>query len=185
MKELRAGRPLIINDNATEIAPKEARTFQDIGIAATICMPLVKEGRLIALMAIHDSRPRRWTPYELDIIREVTERSWAHVQRVGAEGLLHEREAYNRQILDGAVDYGIVATDLDGRITLWNAGAAAMLGWSEPEMLGRPIDVFFTPEDRATGNPPPSAAKRSTAAAPMTHAGICARPASASGASAR
>ncbi|MFT4056430.1 MAG: PAS domain S-box protein [Novosphingobium sp.] len=155
--ELRAGRPLIINDNAVEIAPEEARTFQDMGIAATICMPLVKEGRLIALMAIHDSTPHHWSLYELGIISEVTERSWAHVQRVSAEGLLREHEAYNRQILDGAIDYGIVATDLDGRITLWNAGAAAMLGWSEPEMLGRPIDVFFTPEDRATGRP---AAKR-------------------------
>lgn len=157
VSELHAGRPLIINDNATEIPPEEAKTFQDIGIAATICMPLVKEGHLIALMAIHDRKPHHWTPYELGIIREVTERSWAHIQRVGAEGQLREREAYNRQILDGAVDYGIVATDLDGRITLWNAGAAAMLGWTEAEMLGHPIDLFFTPEDRAVGRP---AAKR-------------------------
>ncbi|MGF7154154.1 PAS domain S-box protein [Novosphingobium gossypii] len=157
VQELTAGRPLIINDNATEIAPEEARTFQDIGIAATICMPLIKEGRLTALMAIHDSVPHHWTGYELSLIREVTERSWAHVQRVGAEGLLREREDYNRQILDGASDYGIVAADLEGRITLWNSGAAAMLGWDEEEMLGRPIDVFFTPEDRAAGRP---AAKR-------------------------
>lgn len=157
VQELTAGRPLIINDNATEIAPEEARTFQDIGIAATICMPLIKEGRLTALMAIHDSAPHQWTGYELSLIREITERSWAHVQRVGAEGVLREREDYNRQILDGASDYGIVAADLHGHITLWNSGAAAMLGWSEEEMLGRPIDVFFTPEDRAAGRP---AAKR-------------------------
>ncbi|WP_232492369.1 PAS domain S-box protein [Novosphingobium kaempferiae] len=157
VQELSAGRPLIINDNSVEIAPEEARTFQDIGIAATICMPLVKEGRLTALMAIHDSSPHHWTSYELGVIREVTERSWAHIQRVGAEGLLREREGYNRQILDGAIDYGIVATDLDGNVTLWNTGAAAMLGWTEPEMLGHPIDLFFTPEDRAAGRP---AAKR-------------------------
>lgn len=157
VQELSAGRPLIINDNAVEIAPEEARTFQDIGIAATICMPLVKEGRLTALMAIHDNRPHHWTSYELGVIREVTERSWAHVQRVGAEGLLREREGYNRQILDGAIDYGIVATDLEGNVTLWNTGAAAMLGWTEQEMLGHPIDLFFTPEDRAADRP---AAKR-------------------------
>ncbi|HUD29238.1 MAG TPA: PAS domain S-box protein [Novosphingobium sp.] len=155
--ELSAGRPLIINDNAAELAPGEAKTFQDIGVAATICMPLVKQGHLIALMAIHDDKPHRWTDYELGVIREVTDRSWAHVQRVGAEGLLREREEYNRQILDGAIDYGIVATDLEGRVTLWNTGAATMLGWTEPEMLGQPIDVFFTPEDRKVGRP---AAKR-------------------------
>jgi len=88
--ELGAGRPLIINDNLAELAPHEARAFRDIGIAATICMPLVKEGRLAALMAIHYKDPHVWTEDELALLREVTERSWAHVQRVGAEASLRE-----------------------------------------------------------------------------------------------
>ncbi len=153
VEELAAGRPLIVNDNLVELAPEEARTFQDIGIAATICMPLVKDGRLSALMAIHDKVPRVWSEAELSLVREVTERSWAHIQRVGAERVLEERQAYHRQILDSAVDYGIVATDLEGRVTLWNRGAAAMLGWIEEEMLGQPIATFFTAEDRALGRP--------------------------------
>ncbi|AXB76037.1 PAS domain S-box protein [Novosphingobium sp. P6W] len=157
VRELNAGQALVINDNAAELLPEEARTFQSIGIAATICVPLVKEGRLTALMAIHDSSPHRWSDYELSVIREVTERSWAHVQRVGAEVLLREHEEYNRQILDGATDYGIVATDLRGNITLWNAGAKVMLGWTEAEVLGQPIDLLFTAEDRGAGRP---AAKR-------------------------
>ncbi|TCU58820.1 PAS domain S-box-containing protein [Novosphingobium sp. PhB57] len=160
VQDLNAGRPLIIADNRRELAPEEAETFENIGIAATVCMPLVKQGHLIALMAIHDRKPHDWSDYELGVIREVTERSWAHVQRVGAEGQLREREVFNRQILDSAIDYGIVATDPDGRITLWNAGAAAMLGWSEQEMLGQPMATFFTPEDRALGRP---AAKRKEA----------------------
>lgn len=153
VRELSAGRPLIVNDNLAELAPHEARTFRDIGIAATICMPLVKDGRLTALMAIHDRVPRKWSDYALSLISEVTERSWAHVQRVGAERALREREAHHRQILDSAVDYGIVATDRDGKVTLWNRGAMTILGWSEGEMLGQPMDVFFTEEDRASGKP--------------------------------
>lgn len=88
VQELGAGRPLIINDNLKEIAPEEAATFQAIGISATICMPLVKEGRLTALMAIHHKAPHVWTDAELSMIREVTERSWAHIARVGAEAEL-------------------------------------------------------------------------------------------------
>ncbi|GGC48186.1 PAS domain S-box protein [Chelatococcus reniformis] len=153
VRELHAGRPLIINDNRLELAPEEARTFQAIGISATICMPLIKQGRLTALMAIHDRQPHFWSDYELSLIREVTARSWAHVQRVGAEGTLREHEAHHRQILDSAIDYGIVATDLDGGITLWNRGAAEMLGWSEAEMLGQPMATFFTPEDRDADRP--------------------------------
>lgn len=85
VRALAAGQPLVINDNLAEIAPHEAATFQAIGISATICMPLVKDGRLTALMAIHDKIPRRWSTEDLALIREVTERSWAHIERVRAE----------------------------------------------------------------------------------------------------
>ncbi|GEP05135.1 hypothetical protein MOX02_31730 [Methylobacterium oxalidis] len=84
VRNLHAGEPLIINDNLRELAPEEAATFQGIGISATICMPLVKEGRLTALMAVHHRAPHAWTEDELALIREVTQRSWAHVERVGS-----------------------------------------------------------------------------------------------------
>lgn len=153
VEKLRSGQPLIVNDIPADLHADGAGNFGAIGIAATICIPLLKEGRLTALMAMHHKRPHRWTDHELSVARDVAERSWAHVQRVGAEGTLRAAEAHHRQILDSAIDYGIVATDLDGRITLWNRGAREMLGWSESEMLGEPIDTFFTPEDRAVGRP--------------------------------
>ena len=83
--ELSAGRPLILNDNREELPPEEAATFQSIGIGATICMPLVKEGRLTALMAIHQRHRHVWSDNELSVIHEVTERSWAHIERVRDE----------------------------------------------------------------------------------------------------
>lgn len=82
VSRLRNGRALVINDNLNELAADEAATFQAIGITATICMPLVRAGRLTALMAIHDKHPRTWTRYELALISEVTERCWAHIERV-------------------------------------------------------------------------------------------------------
>src|SRR3546814_3648182 len=38
-------------------------------------------------------------------------------------------------------------------ITAWMPGAAAVFGWSEEEMLGKPISSIFTPDDRANGIP--------------------------------
>jgi PAS domain S-box-containing protein len=58
-----------------------------------------------------------------------------------------------RQIVASAVDYAIIATDLQGLIVSWSEGARRLLGWSEAEMLGQPLDRFFTPEDRAGGVP--------------------------------
>ena len=90
VEELGAGRPLIVNDNLAELAAEEAATFQALGIRATLCMPLIKDGRLTALMAVHHRDAHAWTAEELALLREVTERSWAHIERVGAEAEARE-----------------------------------------------------------------------------------------------
>ncbi len=81
---LHAGQPLVINDNLEELEQTDAAAYQSIGVAATICVPLVKDGKLSALMAVNDKVPRRWNAYEQALIGEVTERCWAHIQRVQA-----------------------------------------------------------------------------------------------------
>ncbi len=68
-----------------------------------------------------------------------------------SKAALELNEARNRQILDSAIDYAIIATDLNGLITRWNEGARRVLGWTEAEMLGQPTDCFFIPEDVAAG----------------------------------
>ena len=71
--------------------------------------------------------------------------------RETATAAKREADARNRQILDSAIDYAIVAFDLEGRVTRWNEGARRVLGWTEDEMLGQEGDCFFTREDRANG----------------------------------
>ncbi|WP_339532651.1 GAF domain-containing protein [Pseudomonas mucidolens] len=90
VSRLQAGEPLIIHDNLLELPPEEAASFQALGVTATLCMPLMKDGRLAALMAIHDNKPRRWSSYDLSLLGEVTERSWAHIERVRADAIVRE-----------------------------------------------------------------------------------------------
>lgn len=71
--------------------------------------------------------------------------------RVRATTAIRASKTRNRQILDSAIDYAIVATDLDGRVTRWNEGAHRVIGWTEQEMLGQQVHRFFTPEDNANG----------------------------------
>ena len=76
----------------------------------------------------------------------LTHETTEHVLR---ENALVNSEARNQQILDSAIDYAIIASDLDGRIVQWNEGARRIFGWSAEDMLGQSADRFFTPEDRA------------------------------------
>ncbi|WP_442880149.1 GAF domain-containing protein [Aurantimonas sp. A2-1-M11] len=138
VRNLGAGLPLVVNDNLRELAPEEAATFQNIGIAATICMPLVKEGRLTALMAIHDRVPRVWTEADLSLLHEVTARSWAHVERVRSKAALGASEARLAAIFAEA-PVGLSEIGLDGRFQTVNSKLCAMLGRLRGDILSGSI----------------------------------------------
>ena len=125
--ELSAGRPLILNDVGAELPPEDAEKFQSLGVSATICMPLVKEGRLTALMAIHHREPHAWAEDELALIREVTERSWAHIERVRSEA--RRRESAERlEIAASAAKIGTFDYDLVSGELKWDPRCKALFG---------------------------------------------------------
>ena len=72
-------------------------------------------------------------------------------ERFATRKALRASEERNRQILDSAIDYVIIATDLEGRVTRWNRGAEQILGWTEREMLGESVERVFPTEARAAG----------------------------------
>jgi PAS domain S-box-containing protein len=74
------------------------------------------------------------------------------IEELEAENRLLRAEAERtRRLLDSAAEYAIVTLDLEGRITSWNEGARAILGYQDAEILGRSGELFFPAEDRAQG----------------------------------
>ena len=53
-----------------------------------------------------------------------------------------------RQIVDGATETAIISTDPEGNVTSWNAGAVAIFGWTEVEVIGQSLNRIFMEEDR-------------------------------------
>lgn len=114
--DMRQGRTLVIRDVVGELPPGEGREmFSAIGIGAIICCPLVKDGRLVAMMAVHHAHPRDWRADEIALVEGVVERCWTHVQRVGAESRQRESEARYRALFT-ALDAGfcIVEVQFEG-----------------------------------------------------------------------
>jgi PAS domain S-box-containing protein len=147
--ELRIGRTLVIRDVDSELAPADgADMFNAIGIKAIITCPLVKEGRLLALMAVHQSAPRNWTADDVALLEEVVERSWAHIERVRATQALHESEAHLSSIFEQTA-VGIAESDLSGRITSINDRYCQILGRSREAIIGQRIHDLTHPDDLA------------------------------------
>ncbi len=147
--EMRHGQVLVVRDVGAELRPGEGReTFQAIGIDAIICCPLVKDGRLTAMMAVHQAEPRDWTSGEISLVKEVVERCWSHVERVGAEARLRESEERLRLAVEGA-DVGFWDLDLVNDRLIWPQRTKAMFGLSpEVPVAMQDFDEGLHPDDR-------------------------------------
>lgn len=110
---MRLGRTLVINDIARELAPGEGREmFLSTGIGAIICCPLLKDGQLAAMMAVHQSDAREWQPEEVSLVEAAVERCWAYIERVGAEARLRELNETLEQRVAAALAERKVFADL-------------------------------------------------------------------------
>ncbi|MBV9860575.1 MAG: PAS domain S-box protein [Alphaproteobacteria bacterium] len=67
------------------------------------------------------------------------------VLRLGEEPL--------RLLVDGVKDYAIILLDPHGRIATWNEGARRLKGYTQAEIIGRSMKLFYPPEAVAAGLP--------------------------------
>jgi PAS domain S-box-containing protein len=70
-------------------------------------------------------------------------------QRARVEAELHNSEERHRLLIESIKDYAIFTIDPFGLITSWNEGARRLKGYSADEVIGRPLSIFYLPEDAA------------------------------------
>ncbi|MDQ1813158.1 ATP-binding protein [Massilia sp. CCM 9210] len=98
--DMREGRTLRICDVDRELDEAGGGAmFNAIACRAIICCPLVKEGKLVAMMAVHQDRPRQWTDAEVALVEQTVERSWAHIERARATEALREADRRKTEFL--------------------------------------------------------------------------------------
>lgn len=155
MNEMRRGRTLAVADMAAQpsLGAGEKAAFAALGVGACVGVPLVKGGRWVALLSVHQRVPRHWTGDEIALIEDTAERTWAAVERAKAEAALQASEQRFRLIVEAARDYAIFTCDAGGTIVDWLPGAQAVFGWDRCEVIGESLALTFTPEDRAAGVP--------------------------------
>jgi len=116
---LRQGRTVAVRDVAQDRLTESARAaFERVRIRALLDVPVVKSGRLVAILAIHDATPRAWSADEIALAEEIAGEAWAAAQRARADASL--RDAEERYLaLFNAIDQGFCTIEVafDGNDT--------------------------------------------------------------------
>jgi PAS domain S-box-containing protein len=101
-----------------------------------------------------------WTSVVIDPVRDSDGEliGFAKVTRdIGhkreAEDRLRDSEQRFRMLVEGVRDYAIYMLDPLGIVSNWNVGAQAIKGYTAQEIVGQHFSRFYTPEDRASGEP--------------------------------
>jgi PAS domain S-box-containing protein len=155
LRLLSTGQPYVVGDS--EIDPRTIgvrESYRAAAVRAGIWIPMLKRGRLVAVLAVHEAAPRIWRADEIELVQMVASRCWESIERARlTRDQLRRSELQFAQLINGVTDCAIYMLDPSGYVTTWNPGAARIKGYSAEEIIGRHFSEFYTADDREAGLP--------------------------------
>jgi PAS domain S-box-containing protein len=150
-----SGEPVYVSDMATDPLGTQCRALVlSHGLNACWAIPIRgTDNHVLGTLAIYSIEPRNPAGDEVEAMAVAAQTVALVIERQRYRKSLQNKEARHHQIVNSATDFAIISTDGDGIITSWNEGAYRILGWNEQEIAGHPVQLFFTPEDIAAGQP--------------------------------
>lgn len=162
---IRRGETLVVKDlEPDEVTPPEVQSaFKALEIEAGVTVSLVKAGRLVAALYVHQKEPRYWNEAEVATIEEVAEITWSALEQWLAESALREsqqqlfelnqklqhevdeRTAERDRMWDLSRDL-LVVIDRRWRMVAVNP-AVASVGYDVAEVTGTRFDYYLHSED--------------------------------------
>jgi PAS domain S-box-containing protein len=115
------GRQFVVGDIQTDVKTVAgAAQFAALDVAALVGTPYLSDGRWKASLNVSYHRAHKWRADELDLLRELTERVWARIERTRAEAALRRNQAQLIAILE-QLPVGVGVTDHAGKLLLLNS----------------------------------------------------------------
>jgi PAS domain S-box-containing protein len=136
---LRRGETVVVDDVQTDPRLNDGDRTKMLSrqMAAFVGTSLFKGGRMVAAFGANHVAPRIWTASEIELVREVGERTWDAVERTRAEAALHEQKQRLRVALEASA----------GGSWTWIA-ATNQVDWDERFR----VLYGFTPDEPATSD---------------------------------
>jgi PAS domain S-box-containing protein len=157
--DLTRGEAVSVSDVALDARTSaSAEAFLSVDIRAFVNVPVMEQGRTVAIFYVNHPSAREWADDEIVFIRDVAERTRTSVERRRAELSLRALAiSLEQQVRDRTRERDriwalsrdmLAVTNLNGYFESANPAWTAILGWTEEELRAAPIVQFIHPEDR-------------------------------------
>jgi two-component system cell cycle sensor histidine kinase/response regulator CckA len=122
--------PVVIEDLRTETRFSEP-LLSEHGVVSGLAVIIYAQGHPFGVLGAHTTRRREFTDYDISFLQVAANVLGAAIERQRAEETL--------RVINQTSPLAILATDLEGRVKFWNPAAERLFGWTEAEVLDRPL----------------------------------------------
>lgn len=119
--------------------------FDAIGVRSVITIPMIRRGEILANLSVQHSTARRWTDSEVELLRDVADRTLSVLERAQSEARLAESEAQLSAFMDHA-PVAMTLRDQDGHFIRANPEFGRSIGRPLDEVIGMKAADLFVPE---------------------------------------
>lgn len=116
----------------------EKAAYSQLKIVANLGIPILKNGKLVAVLGMHQTVPRRWTDDDIAIAREIAERTWVAVEHARAEQKLQAKEVQLSQMLQKMPSFSAVLVGPTFIFQMVNEAYFDLVGRG-PEIIGKTV----------------------------------------------
>jgi signal transduction histidine kinase len=96
---LRLGMPVAIDDVALDArTASHAEAYALVDVRSNLSIALVKSGRLLSVLNLHQSQPYHWTEMDIKAAKDMAERSWTAVDRATNQAQLQHSRSMLRKL---------------------------------------------------------------------------------------
>ncbi len=146
-RSLRQGETYIFEDASTDPRIVDKREIhQQIEVTAAVSLPFHREGKLVAIIAVHQKTTRHWKTEEIELIRLVANRCWEALERARATLKLRASEERLSFIMK-SMPQKIFTADASGNVDYFNPQWVEFTGLSFEQIRDWGWTQFVHPDD--------------------------------------
>jgi PAS domain S-box-containing protein len=138
---LRRGEIIVVNDVQADqrLSDDDRAAFRSVHTAAVVGVARFRDAQMVAAFGVNHDTPRVWTAGEIELVRQVAERTWDAVDRSRSEAALREQKTRLELALKASAG-GSWTWDLRENDADWDDTFRARFGFTPEE---RPLFETF------------------------------------------